>query len=211
MLPQPLKVLWMAVSLPIRGWPSRNPRDVRIGLMDVPMASAAPSVALAMSLDGTCGGESGFSCEGSKFGDCCSHHGFCGFDESHCAAPTCQSAFGSCQTPSVSQWTAVCMAKLNDPEVCSTLPVVPETAVCARAVKCTKLVVECMNRTLWMPGWLVVLGPVRDNMLSKLDICREFNHQCQTVQRDCKETAYSGGETMHSLGPEGGASGVPEL
>lgn len=103
------------------------------------------------------------------------------------------------------------MAKLNDLEVCSTLPVVPKTAICERAVKCNRLVVECMDRAIRMPTWLVAVGPVRDKMISRLDICREFNHQCQTVQRDCETMAHPGTDSLHSLSPEKEDSGVPEL
>jgi hypothetical protein len=34
--------------------------------------------------DGLCGGELGYTCTGSVFGDCCSSYGFCGKTEVHC-------------------------------------------------------------------------------------------------------------------------------
>ncbi|KAM0328077.1 hypothetical protein ACHAQA_005480 [Verticillium albo-atrum] len=50
---------------------------------------------LKVSTDGTCGGDSGFTCLGSKFGDCCSRKGRCGGRKRSCGCG-CQSAFGSC-------------------------------------------------------------------------------------------------------------------
>ncbi|CAK7234341.1 hypothetical protein SEUCBS140593_008909 [Sporothrix eucalyptigena] len=49
-----------------------------------------------VSLDGTCG--SGYTCTGSKFGTCCSAHGWCGSTTDHCGAG-CQADFGSCVLP----------------------------------------------------------------------------------------------------------------
>ena len=37
-----------------------------------------------ISLDGSCGVESGYTCAGSVYGDCCSSYGFCGKTEVHC-------------------------------------------------------------------------------------------------------------------------------
>ncbi|CAK7218110.1 hypothetical protein SCUCBS95973_003378 [Sporothrix curviconia] len=61
--------------------------------------SGAPSSsppANKVSLDGTCG--SGYTCVGSKFGTCCSAHGWCGSTADHCGAG-CQAAFGDCVLP----------------------------------------------------------------------------------------------------------------
>ncbi|KAF2001928.1 carbohydrate-binding module family 18 [Amniculicola lignicola CBS 123094] len=49
------------------------------------------------SPDGTCGGEVGFTCEGSKFGQCCSQFLFCGDSSSHCGAK-CNEDFGLCSS-----------------------------------------------------------------------------------------------------------------
>ncbi|KAM5348029.1 hypothetical protein ACJ41O_007853 [Fusarium nematophilum] len=50
---------------------------------------------LKVSKDGRCGGETGQTCEGSSFGDCCSRKGRCGRKSRHCDCG-CQNAFGIC-------------------------------------------------------------------------------------------------------------------
>ncbi|KAF7548577.1 hypothetical protein G7Z17_g6955 [Cylindrodendrum hubeiense] len=50
---------------------------------------------LKVSEDGRCGGETGQTCEGSSFGNCCSKKGKCGRKTRHCSCG-CQSAFGIC-------------------------------------------------------------------------------------------------------------------
>ncbi|KAF2091635.1 carbohydrate-binding module family 18 protein, partial [Saccharata proteae CBS 121410] len=47
------------------------------------------------SMDGTCGGSLGYTCEGSKFGDCCSQYGFCGPSSAYCEAG-CNGNHGHC-------------------------------------------------------------------------------------------------------------------
>ncbi|KAH7088454.1 hypothetical protein FB567DRAFT_579320 [Paraphoma chrysanthemicola] len=56
-----------------------------------------PSGPLILSPDGTCGGTTGFKCEGSIYGNCCSKWGFCGNSPEHCDAG-CQSGFGFCSS-----------------------------------------------------------------------------------------------------------------
>ncbi|KAM0563323.1 hypothetical protein ACHAPJ_001041 [Fusarium lateritium] len=51
---------------------------------------------LKISKDGRCGGETGQTCEGSKFGNCCSRKGKCGKRSRHCECG-CQNAFGICK------------------------------------------------------------------------------------------------------------------
>ncbi|KAF4450544.1 murein transglycosylase [Fusarium albosuccineum] len=53
------------------------------------------SSGLKVSQDGRCGGETGQTCEGSSFGDCCSRKGRCGRKSRHCDCG-CQNAFGIC-------------------------------------------------------------------------------------------------------------------
>ncbi|KAK2036677.1 endoglucanase B [Colletotrichum somersetense] len=63
---------------------------------------AAPTAAngLKISTDGTCGGETGLTCEGSKFGACCSSSGKCGSKILQCRPSCgCQSKFGLCLEP----------------------------------------------------------------------------------------------------------------
>ncbi|KAK3307210.1 carbohydrate-binding module family 18 protein [Chaetomium strumarium] len=54
-----------------------------------PPTSTSPSV----STDGTCG--DGVTCAGSRFGNCCSAHGFCGSTDDYCG-DGCQPGFGTC-------------------------------------------------------------------------------------------------------------------
>ncbi|KAI6330805.1 hypothetical protein MCOR29_001748 [Pyricularia oryzae] len=54
-----------------------------------------PSGGLKPTPDGTCGGSTGFTCQGSSSGNCCSQYGWCGSSSDHCNAG-CQSAFGTC-------------------------------------------------------------------------------------------------------------------
>ncbi|TDZ61113.1 putative endo-beta-1,4-glucanase D [Colletotrichum trifolii] len=58
-------------------------------------AAPSPTGGLKVSTDGTCGGSTGFTCEGSEFGPCCSSSGKCGKKIVQCACG-CQTAFGLC-------------------------------------------------------------------------------------------------------------------
>ncbi|KAL2354375.1 chitin binding protein [Cryomyces antarcticus] len=61
-------------------------------------SSAAPSAsALKVSTDATCGGNTGLTCSGSTFGNCCSMYGWCGSTASYCGTG-CQAGFGTCST-----------------------------------------------------------------------------------------------------------------
>ncbi|KAF5587789.1 muramidase [Fusarium subglutinans] len=48
-----------------------------------------------ISPDGTCGGEKGYTCEGSQFGNCCSQYGYCGTATDNCGNG-CQKQYGLC-------------------------------------------------------------------------------------------------------------------
>ncbi|GAB7346912.1 hypothetical protein MBLNU459_g1983t2 [Dothideomycetes sp. NU459] len=61
-------------------------------------AAASPT---AVSTDASCGGTTGFTCQGSTFGNCCSKYGFCGSTNAYCGTD-CQSGFGTCGVSSVS-------------------------------------------------------------------------------------------------------------
>ncbi|KAF2814977.1 glycoside hydrolase/deacetylase [Mytilinidion resinicola] len=60
--------------------------------------SAAPAASsTAVSTEGSCGGVTGRTCEGSAFGNCCSAHGWCGSTADYCLASSgCQDDFGTC-------------------------------------------------------------------------------------------------------------------
>jgi FtsP/CotA-like multicopper oxidase with cupredoxin domain len=53
------------------------------------------------SPDGTCGGEVGFTCKDSGYGDCCSQYQFCGSSEEFCGTG-CLGGFGDCSSNSTS-------------------------------------------------------------------------------------------------------------
>ena len=59
------------------------------GMLSESFASAA------ISTDGSCGGTSKYTCQGSSYGNCCSQYGWCGSSDAHCKAG-CNSAFGTC-------------------------------------------------------------------------------------------------------------------
>lgn len=65
-------------------------------------SSAGPS-STAISPDGSCGPDTGYTCTGSIFGGCCSAYGYCGSASIYCdVAEGCQSLFGTCSTSSSS-------------------------------------------------------------------------------------------------------------
>ncbi|KAF5673792.1 murein transglycosylase [Fusarium heterosporum] len=71
------------------------PMPVQTG--NVPSVPAREeSSGLKVSEDGFCGGETGQTCEGSKFGDCCSRGGKCGRKAKQCECG-CQKTFGICK------------------------------------------------------------------------------------------------------------------
>ncbi|KAF2501822.1 glycoside hydrolase/deacetylase [Lophium mytilinum] len=61
--------------------------------------SAAPAASsTAVSTEGSCGGVTGRTCEGSAFGNCCSGHGWCGSTSDYCLVSNgCQEDFGTCE------------------------------------------------------------------------------------------------------------------
>ncbi|KAK3718061.1 Vacuolar protein sorting-associated protein 62 [Vermiconidia calcicola] len=54
--------------------------------------------ALTKSENGRCGGYSGFTCKGSKFGHCCSIYGWCGKGDAFCGQ-ACDPVAGKCNDP----------------------------------------------------------------------------------------------------------------
>lgn len=53
---------------------------------------------LRITEDGRCGGNSGLTCEGSKYGQCCSIYGYCGNDAAYCG-DACDPLAGKCPDP----------------------------------------------------------------------------------------------------------------
>jgi len=56
-------------------------------------AAPDPNPTLEVSRDGTCG--NGVTCAGSRWGECCSGHGYCGSSDDYCGVG-CDIAFGTC-------------------------------------------------------------------------------------------------------------------
>jgi len=83
---------------------------------------------LYVSTDGTCGG--GITCKGSKWGDCCSGHGWCGGTPDHCGTE-CNPAFGVCAggvsaaPPATSKAVTSAKPPASTPSRVNTQPVQP--------------------------------------------------------------------------------------
>ncbi|ERF69025.1 hypothetical protein EPUS_06712 [Endocarpon pusillum Z07020] len=76
--------VWAAHSETVAPRKATEVANPRIVLLDV-----------RISTDGSCGGETGSTCLGSEFGDCCSAKGWCGGNSSYCDIG-CQGRFGKC-------------------------------------------------------------------------------------------------------------------
>lgn len=72
------------------------------GALTFETANVSPTVPtnLTTSSDGSCGVGTFSSCQNYKEGDCCSSSGYCGSTSAHCGTG-CQSAYGTCTGPSV--------------------------------------------------------------------------------------------------------------
>ncbi|KAF2266832.1 glycoside hydrolase/deacetylase, partial [Lojkania enalia] len=60
-------------------------------------SSSTPTPTGKTSVDGTCGGTSGYTCIGFSEGSCCSQYGWCGSTTGHCGAG-CNPLFGTCNS-----------------------------------------------------------------------------------------------------------------
>ncbi|KAJ4159426.1 uncharacterized protein LMH87_008328 [Akanthomyces muscarius] len=92
------------------------PTSTRQSLTPSPTTSyTGPTTTDRISPDQRCGGSTGYTCQGSAFGDCCSFYGFCGSDDGHCGTG-CDVDFGTCNNvpPGVGDTTnGLCGAKLS--------------------------------------------------------------------------------------------------
>ncbi|KAF2032920.1 hypothetical protein EK21DRAFT_44637, partial [Setomelanomma holmii] len=51
----------------------------------------------AITTNARCGPSfGGKTCQGSKWGDCCSQYSYCGSTNDYCNAKTCQKGYGKC-------------------------------------------------------------------------------------------------------------------
>ncbi|KAF2270835.1 glycoside hydrolase [Lojkania enalia] len=68
-------------------------------------SSAPTASSTATSPDGSCGGETGYTCIGYHMGECCSQWGFCGGDSDYCGTG-CNPLFGKCDSSSTTSSSA---------------------------------------------------------------------------------------------------------
>ncbi|KAI5856013.1 hypothetical protein BZA05DRAFT_465151, partial [Tricharina praecox] len=62
-------------------------------------ANATVCLSNPPSVDGSCGGTTGYTCTGSTWGGCCSKYGFCGTTAAYCSTVGgCQAGFGAACT-----------------------------------------------------------------------------------------------------------------
>ncbi|TQV92463.1 hypothetical protein V2A60_007152 [Cordyceps javanica] len=74
-----------------------------------------PATTNRISPDQTCGGSTGYTCQGSSFGSCCSFYGFCGSGDRYCGTG-CDVDFGTCNNvpPGISDTTnGLCGTKFS--------------------------------------------------------------------------------------------------
>lgn len=84
-------------------WPDTDPAKQQEPMLHEqvsPTDTSYPKLppALSPSMDGRCGGNSGSTCKGSKFGQCCSIHGWCGKSDEYCGS-YCDPLHGKCIDP----------------------------------------------------------------------------------------------------------------
>ncbi|KAL4744291.1 hypothetical protein BDW72DRAFT_199742 [Aspergillus terricola var. indicus] len=59
--------------------------------------TSAETPTSTVSENGLCGASnSGWTCLGSQFGDCCSNYGYCGSSSDYCSSANCDATYGSC-------------------------------------------------------------------------------------------------------------------
>ena len=81
---------WLGGAKNIPNVPARDGDDDGTDVND--------STDLVPSSDGRCGGNTGFTCSGSSFGQCCSIYGWCGSREDFCGI-ACNAVAGECTDP----------------------------------------------------------------------------------------------------------------
>ncbi|KAK3352206.1 hypothetical protein B0T25DRAFT_567505 [Lasiosphaeria hispida] len=101
-----------------------------------PTATASPSESdpLKVSADGTCG--PGVTCAGSRYGTCCSAHGFCGSTSDYCGEG-CQLGLGTCGDASSPPEPEPEPSSTAPPPVISTPPAA-STVIATRTVTVTR-------------------------------------------------------------------------
>src|SRR4051794_8866248 len=96
--------LTMCNSCSVNGWCGRTTDYCGTGCQSAfgscgasanPTTSAPVPTTTKVSDDGSCGGSTGNTCQGSSFGNCCSQYGWCGSTADHCGTG-CQKSFGTC-------------------------------------------------------------------------------------------------------------------
>ncbi|ATY64953.1 chitin deacetylase [Cordyceps militaris] len=107
---------------PVSNWyrkASNGPRSPTPTTTQAPTSTSSwctpPATTDRISPDQTCGGGKGYTCQGSKYGSCCSFYGFCGFSDMYCGTG-CDGDFGTCNNvpPGTSDTTnGLCGAKFS--------------------------------------------------------------------------------------------------
>jgi hypothetical protein len=77
-----------------------TPASTRASITSKISAHTSQTTSVTVSKDRTCGGQNGYNCKGSTWGNCCSNYGYCGSDTNYCGTG-CQSAFGDCSTAKI--------------------------------------------------------------------------------------------------------------
>ncbi|KAL5371694.1 hypothetical protein DPSP01_014073 [Paraphaeosphaeria sporulosa] len=114
-----------------------------------------------ISQKGRCGPYFGGStCQGSKFGNCCSSTGWCGKSKDHCAANVCQVRFGSCSGYSSPARTTFRSVVSSRPS--SSASLVPSQSTCSAhtVTLMTSVVTQIVTRsaTITLPGLTISSG-----------------------------------------------------
>ncbi|KAH3999757.1 hypothetical protein HBH98_087730 [Parastagonospora nodorum] len=137
--------------------------------------SAASKPKSKVSTDGTCGGRNGFTCSGSRFGSCCSQHGYCGKSSAYCGVG-CNQKFGTCSNAGASSSTPS-----SSSTTCSTLATSTRSSS-ATASPASSLKVSsngrCGNAYKANPAGMTCQGSVYGDCCSQYSYCGSTSAYC---------------------------------
>ncbi|KAF2401135.1 glycoside hydrolase/deacetylase [Trichodelitschia bisporula] len=80
---------------PVENWYRKSGGSAVPPKQAAPPPGAGPKPPVKVSDDGACAGQTGSTCMGSTFGNCCSVNGWCGATPAYCGTG-CQAGFGNC-------------------------------------------------------------------------------------------------------------------
>lgn len=128
----------------------------------VSTASTAPSsTPNKVSTDATCGGNTGFTCQGSTFGNCCSQAGWCGSTTAYCG-DGCNPLFGTCSSSSSPATTVATSVR---PSATSAAPPAKTSAPASNVSTNGKCGARNGNKVCPGSKCCSVMGNCGDNML----------------------------------------------